>query len=195
MNCVLVGAGGHAKVLVETIRAHGGAVSCYVDARDADWLDARRKASDAEAQPADGPIVLGIGGMTLKALDRRLDLYLSYRRRGFSAQPLVHNAAWISASASIGAGTVVLAGAVVQPAVRIGEAAIVNTGAIVEHDSVIGDGTHVAPGAIVLGNCRVGRCCMIGAGAVLLPDTEVPDNTLVAAATRWHGADAAWRDA
>lgn len=188
MNIVLVGAGGHAKALVETIRARGGYVSTYVDARRADWLDADRKSSDDDVWPDLGSVVLGIGGMAPDALERRLALFASYTKRGFKAEPVVHASAWISESARLGAGSVVLANAILQPAVCIGEAVIINSGAIVEHDSIVGDGAHIAPGAIVLGNCRIGRCCMIGAGAVVLQGTEVPDGTLVTAATRWHGA-------
>jgi len=187
MRMVLVGAGGHARALVETIRSRGDEIAVYVDARGADWLGAPRKASDDEVRPQDGDIVVGIGGMAPDELVRRLALFADYRRRGFGSDALVHPTAWVSATARLGAGSVVLAGAVVQPAVTIGEAVIINTGAIVEHDSVVGDGTHVAPGAIVLGHCRIGCCCMIGAGSVILPGTEVPDHTLVGATTRWHG--------
>lgn len=188
MKFVLVGAGGHAKGVVDVIHGRGGSVAVYVDAQSAGWLDAPHQSADDSVRPQDGMIALGLGGMTPDALARRLALFERYRERGFAADPLIHPAGWASNSAKIGAGTVVLAGAVVQPGVSIGEAVIVNSGAIVEHDSVVGDGAHIAPGAIVLGNCRVGRCCMIGAGAVLLPGTEVADNTLVAASTRWHGA-------
>ena len=185
MNVVLVGAGGHAKGVVEALRASGGKVVTYIDRVPANWLDARREESDEAVEPSVGALVFGLGGMTPDALAIRLALFERYRSRGFSAEPIVHSAGWVGTSARLGVGTVVLAGAVVQPGVQIGQAVIVNSGAIIEHDSTVGDGTHVAPGAIVLGGCRVGSCCMIGAGSVILPGAEVPDATLVRAATRW----------
>jgi sugar O-acyltransferase (sialic acid O-acetyltransferase NeuD family) len=190
MNFVLVGAGGHAKALVEVVRASGGTISRYVDRKEAAWLDAPHTASDDVVDPAEGSVLLGIGGVTPDELERRLALFDRYVARGFRSEPVRHPAAWVSTSAELAAGVVVLAGAVVQPHARIGRGAIINSGAIVEHDSVVGDGSHVAPGAIVLGACRIGRCCMIGAGSVILPEVEVADRSLVAAGTR-RGHDAA----
>ncbi len=186
MNVVLVGAGGHAKALVEAVMAQGGRIVLYIDRSAAEWLDAPRETSDEAASPADGNLLLGLGGTDPKGLEQRLALLDRYLTRGFQADPLVHPAAWVSSSARLESGAVVLAGAVVQPNVRIGRGSIVNSGAIVEHDSTVGDGSHIAPGAIVLGGCDVGRCCMIGAGAVILPNAQVSDRSLVAAGTR-HG--------
>ena len=188
MNVVLVGAGGHAKALVEATMARGGRIAVYVAPSPAEWLDAPRETSDDAVTPAAGMMLLGIGGTNPKELERRLALFDRYLARGFKADPLVHPAAWVSSSAKLESGAVVLAGAVVQPNVTIGRGVIVNSGAIVEHDSSVGDGSHIAPGAIVLGGCAVGRCCMVGAGAVILPGVNVPDQTLVAAGTR-RGAE------
>jgi len=113
MRMVLVGAGGHARALVETIRSRGDEIAVYVDTRGADWLGAPRKASDDEVRPQDGDIVVGIGGMAPDELVRRLALFADYRRRGFGSDALVHPTAWVSATARLGAGSVVLAGAVV----------------------------------------------------------------------------------
>jgi UDP-perosamine 4-acetyltransferase len=184
VNIVLVGAGGHAKALVEAVVARGDRIARYVDKVPAEWLDAPRNGSDDAPGPADGMLLLGIGGSTPDGLEQRLALFDRYLARGFRSEPLVHSAAWVSASARLEPGSVVLAGAVVQPNVTIGRAAIVNSGAIVEHDSTVREGSHIAPGAIVLGACTVGRCCMIGAGAVLLPGAKVSDRSLVAAGTR-----------
>ena len=186
VSLLLVGAGGHARMIVETLAAMQNPVDLYVDPRRSAWLDARHVSSDeeAEALPA-GDFVLGVGGMTPEQLSRRHALYRAYRGRGFAPRTVIHASAVISAHSEIGEGCIVLARAVVQPAARLGEAVIVNTGAIVEHDSSVGDGTHVAPGAIVLGGCAVGAECMIGAGALVLPGAQVPDRTLVPAGARF----------
>lgn len=188
MNFVLVGAGGHAKVIVETVVAQGGRIARYVDSAAAGWLNAPRETSDEALTPADGTLLLGLGGIDPEGLEQRFALLDRYLARGFQSDPLVHPAAWVSSSATLESGSVVLAGAVVQPNVRIGRGVIVNSGAIVEHDSTVGDGSHIAPGAIVLGACEVGRFCMIGAGAVILPQVRVSDRSLVAAGTRRGGS-------
>jgi sugar O-acyltransferase (sialic acid O-acetyltransferase NeuD family) len=184
---MLVGAGGHAKALVEALAAAGIAVTAYVDRENCTWLPGLRRygSDDSPADhDADG-FVLGMGAVNPEGLARRLDLFRRYAARGWAAPAVVHAAAVVSATATLGEGSQTLAGAIVQPGAVIGTAAIVNTGAIVEHDSRVGDGAHVAPGAIVLGDVRVGICAMIGAGAVVLQGASVPDRTLVPANSRY----------
>jgi sugar O-acyltransferase (sialic acid O-acetyltransferase NeuD family) len=184
---ILIGAGGHAKAIVEGLREAGDCVCAYVDPRRAEWLPQTRQiASDEDFDPALGQLVLGIGGQTPDELERRLALLSGYCRRGGVAPAFVHSTAIVSASAALGEGTAVLAGAVVQPNVRIGRGVIVNTQAIVEHDSTVGDGAHIAPGAVVLGDCHVGRCTMIGTRAVVLPGARVPDAFVVTAGTLYR---------
>ncbi len=185
MNVILVGAGGHARVVADCIRAGGGTVAAYVDRRVAAWLDAARYDSD-EAVPADGqPVAMGLGGVRPEVLARRLALLEAYLQRGFDAPALRHPRSWTGEDVSMAEGAMVLAGALIQPGVVLARGVIVNTGAIVEHETHIGTGTHVAPGAVVLGECRIGANCLIGAGAVLLPGTGIEDGTLVSAATRY----------
>ncbi len=187
---LLVGAGGHAKAIVDTLNAQGITIDAYVDPQPASWLAAMQLPDDeiALADTAVRPIVLGLGGASPDALTRRLALFERYRTAGCPAPAVVHPGAQVCPSAQIGDGVIVLAGAVVQPDAVVESGAIVNTGAIVEHDSRLGAGSHLAPGAILLGAVSVGRCAMVGAGAVVLPDSRVPDSTLVAAATRFPAA-------
>jgi sugar O-acyltransferase (sialic acid O-acetyltransferase NeuD family) len=189
LGLVLVGAGGHARALVEALGARGLALSAYVDRAECAWLPGLRRYDndDASKDHDEDGFVLGIGAVNPDGLARRLELFRRYAARGWTAPAVVHPAAVVSVSAALGAGSHILAAAVVQPGTAIGAAAIVNTGAIVEHDSTVGEGAHVAPGAIVLGGVRVGACAMIGAGAVVLQGASVPDRALVPANTRYPG--------
>lgn len=183
---LLVGAGGHAKALVEIFLEGESSLDGYFDPKPQDWLRAAHLASREAVDALEpGEFIMGTGGVKPEALALRLKSYRSYRDAGWQAPPLVHESATVSEAAELKPGVVVLPGAVVQPYAVVGEAAIINTGAIVEHDSTIGEGTHVAPGAIVLGGCSVGRSCMIGAGSVVLQGCSVPDRTLVKALTRF----------
>jgi sugar O-acyltransferase (sialic acid O-acetyltransferase NeuD family) len=183
---LLVGAGGHAKAVVECLAAADSAPTAYVDPQTRAWLRAKHYADDDEVGAgANRYFVLGLGGITPQALRRRLELFDRYVARGWRPAPAIHASAEVSGDAVLADGVVVLRRAVVQPGARIGRAAIVNTGAIVEHDAEIGAGAHIAPGAVILGDCRIGVAAMIGAGAVVLPSTQVPDETLVAALTRF----------
>ena len=180
---LLVGAGGHSKAIVEALG--GGALAAYVDNAAAPWLEATRIADDETALQSAVPenFVMGLGGESLAALDRRYTLFKQYVGSGRAAPPLCHPEAHVSPSADIAAGAIILAGAIVQPGAIIGRAAIVNTGAIVEHDSQLGAGSHLAPGAMLLGEVVVGRFSMVGAGAVVLPQSEIGDRVLVPANT------------
>ena len=184
---MLVGAGGHARALVDALAARGVAVAAYVDRAPCAWLPGVRRFESDDlpvGMDAEG-FVLGIGAVNPDGLVRRLGLFRRYLARGWKAPPVVHTASVVSASAALGDGSHILAAAVVQPGAAIGAAAIVNTGAIIEHDSTVGEGAHVAPGAIVLGGCNIGDCAMIGAGAVVLQGASVPERALVPANTRF----------
>ena len=189
MNCLLIGAGGHAKAVAEAATATLGGISAYVDPQPADWLAAQHIPGDDDVDADGTAVVLGLGGVTAAHLKKRLAVLRRYLDNGHVAPILQHPAAYVSDTARLGIGCIILAGAVVQPGAELGEGVIVNTRAIVEHDCVIGAGTHVAPGAVVLGGCRIGSCAMIGAGAVVLPGATVGDEELVSALTR-HEAPA-----
>ena len=98
------------------------------------------------------------------------------------ALPVIkHPSSVIAASAELGAGTTVLALAVVNPRARVGMAVIVNTGAIIEHDCVVEEGVHLSPGSVLAGGVRVGAGAWIGARAVVLPGITVGPGAVVGA--------------
>lgn len=179
---LLVGAGGHAKVVGDAIAELGWNIKAYVDPHDAQWLNCMHYPSD-DAGLADDmadSVVIGVGGMTPRGLETRSTLgrrYLSNKK----GPAVIDPRATVSTTAIVGDLAQVLVGSIVNAAAQVGEASIINTRAVVEHDATIGAGTHVGPGAIVLGGVKVGEYCMIGSGAVVLPGASVPSRTLVPA--------------
>ncbi len=194
---LLVGAGGHAKAVVDILQARGLAPTIYVDPRRSDWIEARLPgirhfaSEDDAALPSVARFVLAVGGTSASALARRRELGAMLTLRGWSALGVVHPSAIVSPSAVVGPGATVLAGAVVQPDAVLGRFAIVNSRAVVEHDAGVGAGSHVAPGAIVLGGAQVGEDVMIGAGAVVLPGDRVANGALVRALSVHSGSPGA----
>jgi len=180
---VLIGAGGHAKVVNDALLAIGWPVVAYVDPNKAVWLNARQIEGDDAglSDPSGDPIVIGLGGVNPGALEFRYGIMKKYIERGRAAPAVGDPRAIVSASAQISQGSQVLVGSVVNACAHLGEATIVNTRAVVEHDVTVGDGTHVAPGAIILGGATVGKFCLVGAGAIVLPGARVPDRTTIAA--------------
>ena len=184
-NILLVGAGGHAKGLVEIIIARGAELIGHTGPEPSEWLQAPYLGEDEAIQPDQGHIVLGFGAVTPENLQKRLEKLEQLVGDGFTLPPVVSPHAIISPSAEIGDGCHILPGALIHAASSLGPGVIVNSRAVIEHDCHIGAGSHVAPGAIILGDCRIGQACMIGAGAVILPGAEVPDQTLIAANSRF----------
>ena len=99
----------------------------------------------------------------------------------FTLPCVVHPSAFVSPSATIAQGTIVMARAVVGALTNIGELAIINTGAIVEHDNHIGQATHIAPGAILAGRVRVGDRALVGVGSAVRPGISIGDDSIVGA--------------
>ena len=93
----------------------------------------------------------------------------------------ISNYAFLAQDAVVGDGTVVMAGAIVQPGCRIGRHVILNTGCSIDHDCVIGDFVHIAPGARLCGNVNVGDGSLVGVAVGIAPNTVIPPWSLVKA--------------
>lgn len=168
ISFVIFGAGGHAKVVADLVRACGHDVTGFIDTTQS----ARKGESFA------GSVILGgmeearAHGATHAALGfgdnaSRLALAGQLLQSGWQMPVLIHPSAVVSPSAEISDGTVIFATAVVQAAARIGKACIVNTAAIVEHDCDLADGVHLAPRSCLCGTVRIGRATFVGAGTVV----------------------------
>jgi len=182
---VLIGASGHAKVVIDAIERGGR----Y---RIAHLLDDNRA---LHGKPFFGYKVAGATESILAMSGKRKPWVLVsigdngarariaawLRAKGFRFASAVHPDARIGRGAAIGAGTVVMAGAIVNSDAVIGENVIINTGATIDHDCVIGDAVHIAPGANLCGGVQVGAGSFIGAGSVLIPGIRVGANVVIGA--------------
>jgi len=160
---VLVGAGGHARVVAAALKAAGRRVRCVLD-DDATLVGSDVLGVPVVGVPADGAIPCGTAAV-LTVGDNAARQRLATRLKLVRFVPVTHPRAFIDPDAAVGAGTVLMAGAVVQPGVTIGSHAIINTGATVDHDCRIGDFAHVAPGANLAGWVEVGEGALVGVGA------------------------------
>lgn len=174
MRVVGIGAGGHAKVLIDILRLRGEVeVIGLTDPDPVRWntsiagvpvLGDDRLLPVLFAQGVSGAFV-GVGGVGDNRLRQRL--YEQARTIGFQMISLFHPHAIIAASAVLGSGLMIMANAVVNPEASLGDNVIINTGAIVEHECQVGAHVHVAPGAVLSGGVRVGDGVHLGAGAVV----------------------------
>jgi sugar O-acyltransferase (sialic acid O-acetyltransferase NeuD family) len=176
----LVGAGGHARVLHDVlVRSGATVVAVSGDARGAAWdvpvLDDDDELAALVARTGAG-LALGVGEEARRA--RLMEWAVG---SGLALPPLVAGTATVAASATLGAGCVVLEHAHVGPSARLGRAVVVNTAAVVEHDVVVGEASHVAPGAVLLGAAEVGAQTLVGSGARVLPGIRVGSRVVVGA--------------
>jgi sugar O-acyltransferase (sialic acid O-acetyltransferase NeuD family) len=182
-----LGAGTHAKSLLEAIRSAGRfEVTALVEDDPArpggELLGFPILGADELARlRADGVAhaFAGVGGIGDSAARRRV--FERLLDAGFELPEIVHASATVSPWAQLGRGVQVLAAAVVNAAAEIGDDAIVNTGAIVEHDCRIGAHAHVAPGVRLGGMATVGDGAHVGIGAVVIEGVHVGAGALVAA--------------
>jgi UDP-perosamine 4-acetyltransferase len=100
---------------------------------------------------------------------------------GFSLPTILHPTAFVSPSAFVGEGVLVMARAVVGTETRVGMLAIVNTGAVIDHDNHIGDAAHIAPGCALAGSVRIGDRTLVGVGSAVRPGIRIGHDALVGA--------------
>jgi UDP-N-acetylbacillosamine N-acetyltransferase len=180
------GAGGHALVVADIVRLGGEYdIVGFLDDLNPDrqgeelygaTILGGRERLDSLRTEGIRHLVLGFGNCAA-----RLRLSALVRAKGFSLATAIHPGAIVATDASIGAGTVVVAGAVINPGSRIGENAIVNTSASVGHECLVDDGAHVGPGARLAGRVVVERAAWVGVGAIAIEGVRIGANSLVGA--------------
>jgi sugar O-acyltransferase (sialic acid O-acetyltransferase NeuD family) len=92
---------------------------------------------------------------------------------------LVHPAALVSKSVTLGAGSLVFAFAAIGAGARLGSHVTVLPHGTVSHDATVGDWSILATGAIVSGSARIGRCCYLGAGCTVIDGEQVGEGALL----------------
>ena len=97
----------------------------------------------------------------------RIEWINTIEESGGQLATLIHPTAYVSPTASIASGTVILPHAIVNTDVAIDRGCIINLGAIVDHGCILEEGVHIAPGAIVKGENRIEKCSKIEAGEVV----------------------------
>ena len=193
IRCLMVGAGDHARVLIDVIKAQG--FSEFRSWTIVALTDANSKLHgqtvlgvpvagddlmlpDLKQQGATHALV-GVG--LTQGTEGRGRICEMLESGGFQLPVVVHPSALISSNVEVGAGTVILAGAIVGTGCRIGKNVVVNIGAAVSHDCTLGDHSVVSDGAHITGGVVIGERALIGAGATILPYITIGESATVAA--------------
>lgn len=166
-NIIIFGASGHGSVIADSIAASGEQVPFIIDdqPKSATLAGVEVIHSNKVQLSSEDQICIGIGNNKVrKAVAGRLAGQFC---------TVAHPTSILSSSATIGAGTVLMAGAIVNTGAVIGQHCIINTAAIIEHDCEIGDFAHISPNAALAGNVRVGEGAHVGIGACVIQGTTI----------------------
>ena len=178
---LILGCGGHGRVVADTALAAGYAKVAFLD-------DAPPSQNGAELP---GPVLghiaamdglVGEWGAAVSAIGNnavRLSLFRRLHSLGFRTPAIVHPSAMVSRQAKLGEGVFVAPGVVINVGARIGDAAIVNTGARIDHDCVIAEGCHIAPGATLSGGVKVGERSWLGTGCAVRQGITIGEDAVV----------------
>jgi UDP-perosamine 4-acetyltransferase len=188
---IVIGAGGHARVVIEALRSSNAELVGVLD------INPKLKGTSIDgvevlggdellAKFAPGSVALanGVGG--IRSTEARQAVFERLVAKGQLFPAVKSATAVVSDHATLAAGCQILTRAVVHPGAKIGANAVVNTGAIVEHDAWVGPNAFVGPGAILCGDVRVAESAYIGAGAVVLPGVKLGAGAMVAAGATAH---------
>lgn len=179
---MILGAGGHAKVVADAARLAGWEVIGFIDELHPDRTDSAffgaplLTSQSLEALPSGSSAAIGIGDCQARLAGARRLL-----ARGFLLPAIVHPRATTAGSAILRDACQLMAGAIVNPDAQLGTAVIVNTGATVDHDCRIADGVHLAPGVHLAGNVSVGESTLVGIGSVVKPGVHIGRHCTVGA--------------
>ena len=174
---VIIGAGGHGKVITDIVLSAGDRVLGFLDDREGAcvkgflWLGR----IEAFSRYPNAEFIAAIGSAELREK-------LTAELGGIRWYRAVHSQAVVSPlDTEIGEGTAVMAGAIINPGARIGRHCIINTGAIVEHDNDIGDFAHISVGARLAGTVRIGAKTWVGVGASVRNNITICENVMIGA--------------
>lgn len=180
LQLIIVGAGGHGKVVLDAALAAQQPISYLVDdapaccellglrvvlASDVDWQATRQF-----------EFLVAVGDNRIRAM-----LFQRMLTKGGTPTTIIHPSAIVSKHACIGRGTVICAGVIVNAGAVIGENCILNTACSIDHDCRIGDHVHICPGVHLAGNVTVGEGTIIGIGSSVIPGKKVGDWSILGA--------------
>jgi UDP-perosamine 4-acetyltransferase len=180
---ILIGGGGHGRVLLEILQRQSRDILGYTDLRDRRLKVPYLGTDDVLNQYGREGVCLVNGIGSVRRPVERQRIFETLKNRGFCFLSVIHPQAIVADGVveQMGEGAQIIAGAVVNPGAILCDNVIVNTSASIDHDCYIGAHSHIAPGVVLSGDVRVGSGCHIGTGAKIIQGIQIGDGVLVAA--------------
>jgi len=184
---LMLGAGGHAIVLMDIILSQGseviGVVCPTIEEERKAFFSGEHFSSDDDVFTFDPESILLVNGIGSLPNDNgvRERLYNRFVSKGYKFATVISHNAIVSPSVKLGEGVQLMHGVIVQPGSYIGCNTIVNTGALVDHDCQVGEHNHLAPNVTFSGHVTTGKKVHVGTGASVIQNISIGDNTIVGA--------------
>ena len=184
---IVIGAGGHAGVLVDSLKAAGVTPNGITDPDPPrpgadEFHGISYFGDDSELKhypPEEVSLVNGVSSPN--SPEEHRSIYCKFKEKGYGFHDVIHPESVCSKNVDKGEGVQILASATVQTGVTLGNNLIVNTGASVDHDCQIGHHCHIAPGAVLSGDVKVENNVHIGTGAAIIQGIRIGQGAMVGA--------------
>lgn len=176
-NCiVIIGAGGHGRVIADTALLSGYKDVVFLDDAEKCEVEISGKTDDFVKYLNNCDFFVAIGNNKTRA-----KITDKIKNSGAAIVSLIHPSAVIGSNVVIGKGSFVAPGAIINTGAVIGDGVILNTASSVDHDCRVGDFSHVSIGSRVAGTVQIGKGCFIGAGAVIINNTTICEACVIGA--------------
>jgi len=183
-NLILIGAGGHARSCIDVVEQEGNFKIIGLVGIESE-LGSKVNGYEVIATDKDLSTLIHRAQFALIALgqisspDARVNLLQRALKAGFELASVVSPSAYVSPSAQIGKGTVVMHGAIINSGVKVGSNCIINSRALLEHDTQVSDNCHISTGAILNGGVIVDEGCFIGSGTIVKEGVSIGKRSIV----------------
>ena len=183
-NLILIGAGGHAHACIDVIEQHGqyqiaGLVGMSAEMHTSHLGYSVIATGDELPELIKAYPYAFITVGQIQPPDHRIRLYQQATELGFKFSVIIAPTAHVSRHATIGAGTIVMHGAIVNAGARVGNNCIINTRAVLEHDATVADNCHISTGAILNGNVHIDAGSFVGSGCIIKEGVTIGKRCIV----------------
>jgi sugar O-acyltransferase (sialic acid O-acetyltransferase NeuD family) len=183
-SIVILGAGGHAKVLAEALSLSGkNIIGCITpDKKPGEVCFGIEVLGPDSILPkfSNKEVLIANGIGALPNITLRQEITDKVQDLGFEFISIIHPKAIISENVRLSYGVQIMAGVIIQSGSLIGANSIINTGSIIDHDCIIGENCHISPGVVLCGGVVIEPFVSIGAGSSVLQNISIGANSIVA---------------
>lgn len=190
-NLIIIGGGGHCRSCIDVIEAEGTyEIVGIVDKPEN--LGNNISGYNIVGTDTDVDEFISLNYYFLIAIGQmgrsvnRENIHNSLKTKGAKLATVISPNAYVSKSATVGEGTIVMHGSIINSNVVIGDDCTINTKALIEHDSAISDHCHISTGALINGEVFVGKGSFCGSGSIVIQGSVVPQNSFIKAGTRFN---------